>query len=94
MMFFTLVGCAFTIMCVFVTPDLYWFGGICLIVSNTGFGASIVFYNSYLPDLAKNHPDVLNTPEANRIEARSRKEDEISAVGFIAGYASTSIPPA
>ena len=35
----------------FVKGDLYLLGGLLFIVANIGFGASIVFYNSFLPDI-------------------------------------------
>jgi len=36
----------------FVKDDLYLFGGILFIVANVCFGASIVFYNAFLPEIA------------------------------------------
>src|SRR5262245_25825166 len=35
----------------FIKGDLYLFGGILFIIANLGFGASIVFYNSFLPEI-------------------------------------------
>jgi UMF1 family MFS transporter len=35
-----------------VTGDLWWLGGVLFIVANLAFGAAIVFYNAYLPDIA------------------------------------------
>jgi UMF1 family MFS transporter len=35
----------------FVKDDHYFFGGLLFIIANIGFGASIVFYNSFLPDI-------------------------------------------
>src|SRR5678816_3465947 len=36
----------------FVKDDLYLLGGLLFIIANVGFGASIVFYNSFLPEIA------------------------------------------
>ncbi|HKE55081.1 MAG TPA: MFS transporter [Pyrinomonadaceae bacterium] len=36
----------------FVKDGLYLFGGLLFIIANISFGASIVFYNSFLPDIA------------------------------------------
>lgn len=52
LMFFALLGSASTVLLFFVTADLYWLGGLLFIVANLAFGASIVFYNAYLPDIA------------------------------------------
>ncbi len=36
----------------FVKDGLFLFGAVLFIIANIGFGASIVFYNSFLPDIA------------------------------------------
>ncbi|MBU2665505.1 MFS transporter [Actinoplanes bogorensis] len=46
------LGAAATIGFVFVTGDRYWLGGILFLIANIAFGASIVVYNSFLPQLA------------------------------------------
>jgi UMF1 family MFS transporter len=35
----------------FVTGKLYWLGGLLFIIANLGFGAAVVFYNSFLNDI-------------------------------------------
>lgn len=35
----------------FIQGDLYLFGGVLFIIANVCFGASIVFYNAYLPEI-------------------------------------------
>ena len=50
--FFCVLGSIATISLFFVTPGLHWLGGLLFIVANVSFGASIVFYNSYLPNIA------------------------------------------
>ena len=50
--FFSTLGAAATIAMFFITADGYWFGGLLFILANVCFGASIVFYNAYLPDIS------------------------------------------
>lgn len=52
MMFFSTLGALSTILLFFVTPGLHWVGGLLFILANVAFGAGIVFYNAYLPDIA------------------------------------------
>jgi UMF1 family MFS transporter len=52
MQFFATVGALATIGLFFVTGDLWWLGGLLYIIANLTFGAALVFYNSYLPDIA------------------------------------------
>lgn len=49
---FCVIGSVSTIALFFVTPGLHWIGGLLFILANVSFGASIVFYNSYLPNIA------------------------------------------
>jgi UMF1 family MFS transporter len=52
MQVFAVFGALATIMLFFVTGDLWWLGGVLFILANLSFGAAMVFYNSYLPDIA------------------------------------------
>lgn len=52
MQLFATIGAVGTICLFFVQGDLWWLGGVLFIIINLAFGASIVFYNSYLPDIA------------------------------------------
>ncbi len=52
MQLFATLGAVATILLFFVVGDLWWLGGLLFIIANLTFGASIVFYNSYLPDIA------------------------------------------
>src|SRR5215213_8072834 len=52
MQFFATFGAAATIAMFFVTGELWWLGGVLFILANLAFGAAIVFYNAYLPDIA------------------------------------------
>ncbi|HKI52877.1 MAG TPA: MFS transporter [Anaerolineales bacterium] len=52
MQLFATIGAIATILMFFITGDLWWLGGILFIIANLTFGAAIVFYNAYLPDIA------------------------------------------
>ena len=52
MQVFATIGAIATILMFFTTAPVWWLGGLLFIVANLAFGASIVFYNSYLPDIA------------------------------------------
>ena len=52
MQLFATIGAIATILMFFVSAPLWWLGGVLFILANLAFGASIVFYNSYLPDIA------------------------------------------
>src|SRR5512140_1101731 len=52
MQFFATIGAICTILLFLTTEPLWWLGGLLFIVANLTFGAALVFYNSYLPDIA------------------------------------------
>lgn len=52
MRFFATLGAMFTILLFFVTQPVWWLGGLFFILANLSFGAAVVFYNAYLPDIA------------------------------------------
>lgn len=52
MRIFATIGAVATILLFFVTGSLWWLGGVLYVVANLAFGAAIVFYNAYLPDIA------------------------------------------
>lgn len=52
MQLFAISGALATIGLFFVTDSLWWLGGVLFIIANLCFGAAIVFYNAYLPDIA------------------------------------------
>lgn len=52
MRLFATLGALAATLLFFVTGDLWWLGGLLYIVANLAFGAAIVFYNAYLPDIA------------------------------------------
>jgi UMF1 family MFS transporter len=52
MQIFATIGAIATILMFFITGGLWWLGGVLFVVANLTFGAAIVFYNAYLPDIA------------------------------------------
>jgi UMF1 family MFS transporter len=52
MQLFATIGALATIAMFFLTGNLWWLGGVLFIIANLTFGAAMVFYNSYLPDIA------------------------------------------
>ncbi len=52
MQLFATLGAIATLLMFFTTAPLWWLGGLLFVVANLAFGAAIVFYNSYLPDIA------------------------------------------
>ncbi len=52
MQLFATLGAVFTILMFLVTGSLWWLGGLLFTLANLAFGASVVLYNSYLPDIA------------------------------------------
>ncbi len=52
MLLFAYLGATATILLFFVQGNLIVMGGLLFIVANLAFGAAIVFYNAFLPDIA------------------------------------------
>ena len=52
MQLFATLGAVFTILMFFITSSAWWLGGLLFILANLAFGAAVVLYNSYLPDIA------------------------------------------
>ena len=46
------VGAAAAIAMYFLKDDMYLWGGVLFIIANVSFGASVVIYNSFLPEIA------------------------------------------
>jgi len=69
---FATVGAIATIAMFFVTGNLWWLGGVLFILANLTFGAAIVFYNAYLPDIASE-------------DERDRASSYGFALGYIGG---------
>jgi UMF1 family MFS transporter len=52
MRIFAMIGAFATISMFALTDGYWWLGGVLFILANLSFGAAIVFYNAYLPDIA------------------------------------------
>ncbi|MGB7537564.1 MAG: MFS transporter [Anaerolineales bacterium] len=52
MQLFAVLGALATVALFFTTAPVWWMGGLLYIIANLAFGAAMVFYNSYLPDIA------------------------------------------
>src|SRR5512138_1820393 len=52
MQVFATLGALMTILMFFVTGPVWWLGGLLFMLANLAFGAAVVLYNSYLPDIA------------------------------------------
>jgi UMF1 family MFS transporter len=52
MLFFAVLGAVSTIGLFFISGSLFVLGGLMFILANVSFGASIVFYNAFLPEIA------------------------------------------
>jgi MFS transporter, UMF1 family len=52
MQLFCFLGASATILMFFITPGGHWLAGLLFLIANVAFGASIVFYNAYLPSIA------------------------------------------
>jgi len=72
MQIFATIGALATIAMFFITGNLWWLGGVLFIIANLAFGAAIVFYNAYLPDIASE-------------EERDRTSSFGFAMGYIGG---------
>ena len=49
---FSTIGALATLLMFFITPGGHWYAASLFIIANVSFGASVVFYNAYLPDIA------------------------------------------
>ncbi len=49
---FATLGALQTILMFFITANVWWLGGLLFFGANIAFGAAVVFYNAYLPDIA------------------------------------------
>jgi UMF1 family MFS transporter len=72
MRLFATIGALATIFMFIVAGNLWWLGGVLFILANLSFGAAIVFYNAYLPDIASE-------------EERDRTSSYGWAMGYLGG---------
>lgn len=69
---FATIGGLATAAMFFITASTWWLGPLLFIIANLAFGAAIVFYNAYLPDIASE-------------EERDRVSSYGFAMGYIGG---------
>jgi UMF1 family MFS transporter len=92
MLQFAALGALASMLFIFLSPDLYWFGGLLAIISNVSFGASYVFFHAFIPLLTRNHPDVLKVQKENPNDSRAIQEitektgNKISTHGISIGF--------
>jgi len=70
---FATIGAVATIAMFFVALSTWIFGAILFVIANLSFGAALVFYNAYLPDIASE-------------EERDRVSSYGFALGYIGGF--------
>lgn len=70
---FATIGALATIAMFFITLETWMLGPILFIIANLSFGAALVFYNAYLPDIASE-------------EERDRVSSYGFAMGYIGGF--------
>ncbi|KAG2177345.1 hypothetical protein INT43_008002 [Umbelopsis isabellina] len=68
-------------------PRLYYAANILNIVGNVCYGSAFVFYTSYIPKLARNHPEVLNASTVSeKLEKLTFRTSRISIFGSASGF--------
>lgn len=72
---FAWIGSAAVMLYIFISKDVYVFGAVLAIVSNTAFGASFVLLNSFLPLLVRHHP-LVDYVDKTRTERRDPSIDD------------------
>lgn len=70
---FAMIGAIATIALFFVTLETWTLGPILFVIANLSFGAALVFYNAYLPDIASE-------------EERDRVSSYGFAMGYLGGF--------
>ena len=62
-------------------PKLYWFGALLMVLGNVCYGCTLIFYNSYLPVLVRNHPMIKGRIE-EWVNMETGAEQELSLLGI------------
>ncbi|KAK3941493.1 putative autophagy-related protein 22 [Diplogelasinospora grovesii] len=70
------IGSICVMLYIFVSKDLYLFGALLAIISNTSFGASFVLLNSFLPLLVRHHPTVQHSGPARILQYAGATDTE------------------
>ncbi|KAF9433511.1 Autophagy protein 22 [Entomortierella beljakovae] len=62
LMTFSFIGAISTMLFAAIrTSSLFWLAGVLVIISNVSFGASFVLYYAFIPTIARDHPDVVDS---------------------------------
>jgi UMF1 family MFS transporter len=69
---FAYIGASATTALYFVEGERYWLGGLLFLLANLSFGAALVFYNAFLPEIA-------------RAEERDKVSSQGWALGYLGG---------
>ncbi|KAK9763583.1 Autophagy protein 22 [Basidiobolus ranarum] len=71
-------------------PSLWWLAVILSVITSVCFGASYMFYTSYIPTITRYHPDVLQVHSQKDEEEIARVTEKvantISSIGMAWGY--------
>jgi UMF1 family MFS transporter len=70
---FATIGSIATMAMFFVQGNLWWLGALLFMIANLAFGAALVFYNAYLPDIASE-------------EERDRVSSYGFSMGYLGGF--------
>jgi len=83
----TFGGCVFLWLCILCfSPKMWWLAGVLRVFVGICFSLTTVFYNSFLPLLTAQHPDVLALQGTDAAKREAELSDEISSKGFAFGY--------
>ncbi|KAJ4296107.1 Autophagy protein 22 [Collariella sp. IMI 366227] len=86
------IGSAAVMLYIFVSKDLYLFGALLAIISNTSFGASFVLLNSFLPLLVRHHPEMSDAEAEGANFIASNSQGAFDADGTMADSTSALLP--
>lgn len=88
----TIAGMIFCVLVLGVRgPLAAWIGASLHILITVGFGVSMMLYNSYLPLLSDNHPEILSFHSDDPLERAEQRElvaSRLSTKGYMVGYGS------
>ena len=78
LLMFAWMGAVAAMLFIVVVPKIYLLGALLAIIANTGFGASFVLLNSFLPVLVRHHPSIQYTDDVEALSDGDQIEDDIS----------------
>ncbi|KAF9419742.1 Autophagy protein 22 [Podila epigama] len=99
LLFFSFLGSISTILFASISSSayhLFWFAGVLVIISNVAFGASWVLYYAFIPTIARDHPEVVESRHrvkkgietwADHQFIRDKVSNSLSSHSMAIGYA-------